>query len=244
MTAKNESEVDERIELSDEDNSCFETIEDKAREALKHNDQGQGCDVVVRAHNREYDLDRNVTDHLIRTDEEWIVVRTWTEVGGGMNLSVKDYGETLHLDVPELDRDQVTDRLCSEALDAIEVNQEVGWPVKLFTSLVRNAEEIAAELVTEWQNGAEHLVRERIYDGIAGWTGRTAWTAHEEEAMYIEAERVATQFLDEHVTCDVSDDVEATIHEICRQALSSAVDDHRDRRAPHLDYAAEVVLTE
>lgn len=244
MTPKDASDVDERIEQSDEDSSRSETMENKAREALTHNDPRQGCDVVIRAHNRDYDLDRNVTDHLIRTDEEWIAVRTWTEVGGRMGLTVKDHGETLHLDVAELDRDRVIDRLCSEALDAVDAHQEVEWPVKPFTALVRNAEEIAAELVTEWQTRAEHVVREQIHNGFAGWTGRTAWSAHEEEAIYIEADRVATQFIDKHVTCDVSEDVEATIQDICKGALSDAVADHRDRRNPHLDYAAEVTLTE
>jgi hypothetical protein len=128
------------------------------------------------------------------------------------------------------------------ALDAIDAHEAVGRPVKPFTTLVRNAVDVTDDLVTRWQTAAEHVVGERLYEGIAGWTGQTAWTAHEGAAIYLESDRATAWFIDEHITGDVSDDVEATIQDIYREALLDAVADHRDHRTPHLDYAAEVVL--
>ncbi len=243
MTRKTASEVGEGTEQGDEKNVALETIEDKAREALNHDHPEKGCDITVRAHNRDYDSDRSVTDHLIRTGEEWIAVRTWAEAGGGSGLAVKDHGETLQTEALELDHDLIADRICSEALDSIDAHEAVGRPVKPFTALVRNVTDATDDLVTRWRTASEHVVKERLYEGIAGWTGHTGWAAREEEAIYIEADKAATRFIDEYVTWDVSDDVEATIHDIYVQALQDAVAVHRGRRTPHLDYAAEVTLT-
>lgn len=244
MTRKTASEVGEGTEQGNEENVALETVEDKAREALKHDHPGKVCDVIVRAHNRDHDSSHSVTDHLIRTGEEWIAVQTWTEVGGGSGVAVKDYGETLQVEALELDRDLIADRIRSEALDAIDTHEAVGRPVKPFTAIVRNDTEVADDLVTRWQTGSEQVVKERLYEGFAGWTGRTAWSAYEDEAIYIEADRATTWFIEEHVTGDVSDDVEATIDDIFVQALHDALGDHRSRRTPHLDYAAEVMLVD
>lgn len=244
MTRKTTSEAGESVEQSDEKNVSLETVEDKAREALKHDYPEKVCDITVRAHNRDHDSERNVTDHLIRTGEEWIAVTTWVEAGGGMGLAVEDHGKTLQLEAPELDGSLIADRICSEALDVIDAHEEIGQPVYPFTALVRNIEEITTDLLARWQVGSETVVKERIYEGLAGWTGHTAWTAHEEEAIYIEADRAVAWFIDEHVTFGVSDDVEAIIHEIYEQALYDAVADYRSRRTPHLEYAAEVALTD
>jgi len=65
---------------------------------------------------------------------------------------------------------------------------------------------------------------------------------HEEAPLYIEAYRAAAWFIDEHVTCDVSDDVEATITTSTLKALYNVVAEHRGRRTPGLEYAAEVVI--
>lgn len=244
MTRKHLPDVDSSGEQSDEYSERFETIEAKAREVLKHDDPGRDCDVTVRAHNRDYDSDRSVTNHLIRTREEWIAVRTWSEAGGGTGLTVTDCGETLEIEVLELDRNCVADRISHEALDAIDSHEAVERPVKPFTALVRYAADVADDLVTEWEIGSDHAVRERLHEGLAGWTGRTAWTAFEEKAIHHEAERAAARFIDEHVRCAVSDDVEATIQDICEEALYDAVAERRDRQTPHMDYAAEVTLTE
>jgi|AntDeeMinimDraft_4_1070355.scaffolds.fasta_scaffold00456_15 hypothetical protein len=242
MTRKTASEVGESTGQGDETSVTLETAEDKAREALKHDHPEKNCNVTVRAHNRDRGSDGNVTDHLIRTGTGWIAVRTWAEAGGKSGLAVKDHGGTLHLEAVGLDHDLIADRLCSEALDAIDAHEAVGRPVKPFTTLVRNAVDVTDDLVTRWQTAAEHVVGERLYEGIAGWTGQTAWTAHEGAAIYLESDRATAWFIDEHITGDVSDDVEATIQDIYREALLDAVADHRDHRTPHLDYAAEVVL--
>lgn len=244
MTRKTAFEVGESTEQGEEKSVPLETAEDKAREALKHDNPEKVCDVTVRAHNRDHDSARNVTDHLIRTGEEWIAVQTWAEAGAGSSLAVKDHGETLQLEALELNHDLIADRICSEALDAIDAHEAIGQPVKPFTVLIRNVADVTDDLVTRWQTASEHVVRERLYDGIAGWTGHTAWSAYEEEAIYIEADRATPWFIDEHVTCDVSDDVEATIHDIYVEALYDAVADHRGHRTPYLDYAAEVTLTD
>ncbi|WP_130500010.1 hypothetical protein [Natrinema hispanicum] len=230
--------------MQDKDSQQFKTVEDKAREALTHDDPVKSCAVTVRAHNRHYDADKGVTHHLIRTEEEWMAIRTWAEDGGDTGIAVNSHGETLTLDVLELNQDCVADRICNEGLDAIDSHDAVARPVEPFTALVRHAEDIAEILVTEWETGADHVVRERLYEGMAGWIGRTAWTAYEEEAMYIEAERATTQFIENHVRCEVSDDVEATIQDISKTALYDAVAEHRGRQTPHLDYAAEVTLTD
>jgi hypothetical protein len=244
MSRNTSSDAGDSVEQSDEKRGGLEAVEDKASEALKHDHPGKSCDVTVRAHNRDHDSTRNVTDHLIRTGEEWIAVRTWTEAGGEGGLAVKDHGETLQLEAADLDNDIIADYIRSEALDAIDCHEAVGRSVKPFTALVRNVEAITDDLVARWQEAAEHVVGERLHEGVAGWTGHTAWTAYEEEALYIEADRATTWFIDEHAPCDVSDDVEATIQDIYRQALSDAIAEHRDRRTPHLDYAAEVTLTD
>lgn len=243
MTRKTASEVGESTDQGNEKNVALETVEEKAREALKYDHPGKDCDVTVRAHNRDHDSSHSVTDHLIRTGEEWIAVQTWAEAGGGNGLAVKDHGETLQVEALELDRDLIADRIC-KALDAIDTHEEVGRPVKPFTALVRNVTDVTEDLVTRWQTGSEHVVTERLYDGIAGWTGHTAWSAYEDEAIYIEADRAATWFIDEHVTGDVSDEIEATIQDIYVEALYDAVGDHRSRQTPHLDYAAEVTLVD
>ena len=85
---------------------------------------------------------------------------------------------------------------------------------------------------------------DRLYQGLAGWTGRTAWTAYEEEGFYLQAEQAATRFVDEHVRKDVNEDVETTIRNICREALYVVVVKHHDRQTPNMQYAAEVTLTE
>ncbi|QLG50646.1 hypothetical protein [Natrinema halophilum] len=242
MTRKTASEADERTEQGDETSVVLETAEDIAREALKHDHPKKPCEVTVRAHNRDRNSDGNVTNHLIRTGELWIAVRTWAEAGGGSGLTVKDHGGTLQLEALELDRDLIADRICSEALDAIDTHEAVGRPVQPFTTIVRNAAEVTDDLVTRWQTAAEHVVGERLHEGIAGWTGRTAWTAYEDAAIYLEADRATTWFIDEHVTGDVSDEVEATIQDIYREALNDAIFEYRGRRTPHLDYAAEVML--
>lgn len=242
MSRNTSSDAGETAEQSDEKRGGFETVEDKASEALKHDHPGKSCDVTVRAHNRDHDSTRNVTDHLIRTGEEWIAVRTWTEAGGEGGLAVIGHGETLHLEAADLDHDIIADRIRSEALDAIDSHETVGRPVKPFTALVRNVEAITDDLVAKWQEAAEHVVGEQLHDGFAGWTGDTAWTAHVDEALYIEADRGTAWFIDEHAPCIVSDDVEVTIHDIYVQALYDAITEHRDRRTPHLEYAAEVTL--
>lgn len=240
MTREHPAEDDE-CTVQGNDSQQFQTVEEKAREALTHDDPMESCAVTVRAHNRDCD-NNGVTHHLIRTEEEWMAIRTWVEAGGDTGITVDSHGETLILDVLELDQDKVADRICTEALDAIDSHDAVGQPVEPFTELVRHAEDVAELLVTEWETGADHVVRERLYEGVAGWIDRTAWTAHEEEAMYIEAERATTQFIKSHARCEVSDDVEATIRDISKEALYEAVAEHRERETPHLDYAAEVTL--
>lgn len=240
MTREHSAEDDD-CTVQDKDRQQFRTIEEKAREAVRHDDPRESCAVTVRAHNRDCD-NNGVTHHLIRTEEEWMAIRTWAEPGGDTGIAVDSHGETLALDVVELDQDCVADRICNEALDAIDSHDAVGRPVEPFTELVRHAEDVAELLVTEWETGADHVVRERLYEGIAGWIDRTAWTAHEEAALSIEAERATTQFIENHIRCEVSDDVEATIRDISKEALFEAVAEHRDRQTPHLDYAAEVTL--
>ncbi|WP_336034323.1 hypothetical protein [Halobacterium yunchengense] len=241
--AREHSTEDDDCTAQENDRQQFQTIVEKAREALTHDDPLESCAVTVRAHNRECD-NNGVTHHLIRTEEEWMAIRTWAEPGGDTGIAVDSHGETLALDVVELDQDQVANRICNEALAAIDSHDAVGRPVEPFTALVRHAEDVAELLVTEWETGADHVVRERLYEGIAGWMDHTAWTAHEEEALSIEAERATTQFIENYVNYDVSDDVEATIRDISKEALYDAVARHRDRQTPHLDYAAEVTLTD
>ena len=243
MTQRHTS-TDGSGDQSDEYSGRFETIEAKAREALRHDDPTTDCDISVRAHNRDYDSDRNVTNHLIRTGEGWIAARTWSEAGGEAGLTVTDYGETLEMEILELDRDCIVDRISHEALEAIDTHEAVGRPVEPLTALVRYAPDVADDLITAWETGADHVVREGLHEGLAGWTGRTAWSAFGDEAIYFEAKEAATQFIDEHVHNDVSDDVGTTIQNICRKALYEAVAEHRDRQTPHMDYAAEVTLTE
>jgi len=225
------------------DGQQFQTVEEKAREALTHDDPLENCAVTVRAHNRDSD-NNGVTHHLIRTEAEWMAIRTWAEAGGETGLTVDSHGETLNLDVLELDQDKVADRICNEALDAIDSHDAVGRSVEPFTELIRYADDVAELLVREWETGADHVIRERLYEGIAGWMDHTAWTAHEEEPLYIEAERATTEFIENHVNCEVSDDVEATIRDISKEALYDAVAEHRDHQTPHLDYAAKVTLTD
>lgn len=124
--------------------------------------------MTVRVHNRDYDSDRGVTDHLMRTGEELISIRTWSDVDGGTGLTVKNTGEHLVLKIPELDQARVVDRLVREALDAIDSHEAVGRPVKPFTTLVRRAASVADDLVGEWKTGADHVVRERLQEGVAG----------------------------------------------------------------------------
>jgi hypothetical protein len=244
MTRNHSPDGDDSDDQSEGYSERFETIEAKAREALKHDDPRTDCDVTVRAHNRDYDSDRSVTNHLIRTAEGWIAVRTWSEAGGGTGLTVTDHGTTLEIETLELDRDRVADRISNEALDAIDSHEAVGRPVEPFTELVRYAADVAADLITAWETGADHVVRERLHEGLAGWTGHTAWTAFEDEAIYVEAEQAATRFIDGHVHNNVSDYVETTIQGICVEALFDAVAEHRDRQTPQMNYAAEVTLIE
>jgi len=126
MTRNHSPDGDDSDDQSEGYSERFETIEAKAREALKHDDPRTDCDVTVRAHNRDYDSDRSVTNHLIRTAEGWIAVRTWSEAGGGTGLTVTDHGTTLEIETLELDRDRVADRISNEALDAIDSHEAVG----------------------------------------------------------------------------------------------------------------------
>ncbi|WP_152422872.1 hypothetical protein [Halorubrum kocurii] len=229
---------------SDEYSGRFETIEAKAKEALRHDDPIMDCNISVSAHNRDYDSDRNVANHLIRAGEEWIAVRTWSEPSDEARLTVTDYGETLETEVLELAEDHVAERIANGALDAIDSHETVGRPVKPFTTLVRYAPDVADDLITAWETAADRVVRERLYQGLAGWTGRTAWTAYEEEGFYFQAEQAATQFVDEHVRKDVNEDVQTTIRNICREALYVVIVQHRDPQTPNMQYAAEVTLTD
>lgn len=244
MTRKTSSEADDSTEQSDKEGVPLNTAEEKAREVLKHNHREKDCDVTVRTHNSDHDSDCNVTDHLIQTDDEWIAFRTWSEIGGGTGIAVKDHGETLRLEAPELDRNLIADRVRGKALDAIDANGEAGRPVKPFTALIRNASDVADDLDARWQDGSEIVVGDRIYEGLAGWTGHTAWVAHEDEAIHVETDRAVSWFSDEHASCDVGDDVEATIQKIFIESLYDAISKQRSRRNPHMQYAAEVTLTD
>lgn len=239
---QNHKLTDDSNGQSDQYSKQFETIEDKAREAVKHGNPGAGCDVSVRAHNRDYDPDRGLTEHLIRTDDEWIAVQTWSPVDDEDPLKVRDTGEHLVLETPDLARKRVFNQLVTGALDAIDDRGGAEQPVKPFTTLIRNGADVAENLITEWEAEAERVVRKRLHEGVAGWTGRTAWTSLEQEAIYVEAERVATQFISEHVDSDVSDAVAATIRDVCEAALFDGVDDQRSSQTPQMDYAAEVIL--
>ena len=236
--------TDGNSEQSDEYSDRFETIEAKAREALKHDDPMTDSDVTVRIHNRDYDSDRKVTNHLIRTNQEWIAVRTWSVAGGEVGLTVTDYGETLEIEVLELTGDRVAERITNKAINASAGHETARRPVEPFTALVRQASNVADNLITAWETAADHVVREQLYQGIVGWTGRTAWTACGEEAICLQAEQAATQFIDEHVRKDVNEDVQTTIRNICREALYDVVAKHRDPQIPDMQYAAEVTLTE
>ncbi|MFP8955050.1 hypothetical protein ACLI4Z_19140 [Natrialbaceae archaeon A-arb3/5] len=241
MIRKTASEVGKGTEQGNAKNVALETAEDKAREALKHDHPEKGFDVTILAHNRDYNSDRNVTDHLIRTGEEWIAVRTWAEAGGGSGLAIKDHGEALQLKAPELDHDLIADRICSEALDAIDTHEAVGRPIEPFTALIRNVADVTDDLVTRWQTASEYVVTERLRRDC--WVDRTHRVDRARRGSHLHRrDRAATRFIDEHVTGNVSDDVEATIHDICVQALYDVIGDHRSRRTPHLEYAAEVVL--
>lgn len=244
MTQKVSLEDNGSTDQNDNKSVRFTTVEDKAKEVLKHDHSEKSCAVTVRVHNRDHDSDRNVTDHLIQTSEEWISFSTWREAGGGTGIAVKDDGKTLQIEVVELDKDVIADRICSEALDVIDAHEETEQPVQPFTALVRNVRTVTDDLVDRWQNTAEHVVSERINEGIAGWNGHIAWDAHGDNAIFLEADRTISWFIDEHVTYNVSDDVEATIHHIFVQSLYDAIADYRGRRTPHLDYAAEVTLTD
>lgn len=239
---RNQTLTDDSSEQQYEYSERFETIEAKAREALKHDDPETDCDVPVRAHNEEYDSGRGVTNHLIRTDEEWIAVRTRSDSGRGTEVTVTDHGETLELAAPELSRNRVAGRIAGQALDAIDGHETAGRPVRPFTTLVRCDEELAADLVAEWEAGAEQVVGERLHEGLAGWTGDTAWVAYEGEAINHEAKRVAARFIERDVGRDVSDAVEATIRDICRAALFVAASRQCEGRAPDTGYVAEVIL--
>jgi hypothetical protein len=239
---RNHTPTDDSGEQQYEYSERFETIGAKAREVLKHDDPGTDCDVSVQVHNQEHDSGTGVTNHLIRTDEEWIAVRTRSESGGGTEVTVTDHGETLELVAPELSRNRIAGRIAGQALDAIDSHETAGRPVQPFTTLVRCDEEIAADLVAEWESGAEQVVGERLHKGLARWTGDTAWVAYRDEAINHEAKCVAARFIKRDVGRDVSDDVEATIRDICRTALLDAASQHRDGRAPHMNYVAEVIL--
>lgn len=242
MRRNTSSEAGDRAEQGGEKSDGLETVEDKAREALKHDQPGKNCDVTVRAHNRDHDAYRSVTEHLFRTGEEWIAVRTWTEDGGGLGLAVRDYGETLQLEAVGLDHDIIADHIRSEAVDAVDSREAVGRPVKPFIALGRNVEAVTKDLVARWRFSAECVVEERLHRGFAGWTGQIAWIECEGEDLYMEAGRAAAEFIDEQVTCDVSDDVKSAIQDIYVQALYDAIAEHHDYRTPRLEFAAEVAL--
>ncbi|ELZ48809.1 hypothetical protein C464_05335 [Halorubrum coriense DSM 10284] len=148
------------------------------------------------------------------------------------------------MEILELSGDYVAERITHKALDAIDCHETVGRPVKPFTTLVQYNSEVADNLITAWETAADHVVRERLYEGLAGWTGRTAWTVYGEEEIYLQAEQVATQFIDEHVHNEVNEDVETAIRDICREALYDEVATHRDRQTACMEYGAEVTLTE
>lgn len=242
MTQKDNPEVDGRTERSGEGNSCFDTIEDKAREALKHSDPEQACDFDVQVHIREYDSDRDVTEHLIQVNHEWIAVQTWPEASGTTGVTVTETGKRLGTDALELDQNRVAVHICREALNVIDAHNEVEQSAEPYHTLVRFAGDIAEGLASRWRSAAKTSVRLDILNGDARWTGGTAWTTHQ-NAISTPADEVSSVLIDDYMTCDVSDDVEATIQEICEQALFEAVVDCFGCRTESIGYAAEVILS-
>lgn len=200
--------------------------------------------VTVQVYNRDHDATRNRTDHLIQTTNEWIAFRTWRKAPSETGITVKDHGETLHLEPVELDQNIIADHIRSEALDAINAHDQDGHPVPTFNALVRNSDEVAEELIAHWQHRLDYILNEQIREGLAGWTGSIAWTAHDDEAISIEADRVMEWFIDEHGGSGGTQPVKSEIQQILKQALDDAVAAHRDYRTPHLEYAAEVTLTD
>jgi hypothetical protein len=242
MARKNNSEVDESTGRGGENSSCPDVIIDKAREVLEYDNPEQASDSVVRAHNQGHDCVQGERNHLIRTDTEWIAIRTWRGTDGETGLAVEDYGDTLDLEWLKFDLDSAEDQLRSEAHDALDKHETSEDSVEPLTTLIQHAEEVTRDLVSEWGVSAEMSVRPSLTAGVAGWTGRVAWTDELDQAIYDNAHAVARRFISEQVTCDVNDDVEGAIHRICVQVLSDAVDQHRDGQTRSLTYAAEVTL--
>jgi len=244
MTRNNHSAIDDSTAQQEENEVRLETVEDKALEALKHDHPDKDCAVTVRVHNKDHDSDRNVTDHLIQTSEEWIAFSTWCEAPGETGIAIEDHGNDLQLTGVDLNQDVIANRILDEALAAIDTHEEVGRPVTPFTTLIRNVSDVTEDITTRWQEGSEYVVGERIHEGFAGWTGHIAWTAHEDEACYVEADRATTRFIDEHLNGEETNDIETTIEEILRQSLYDGIAEFRRRRTPHVDYAAKVTLTD
>lgn len=242
MMRANNSEIDKSTGRGGENSSCPDVIIDKAREVVKYNNPEQASDSVVRAHNQGHDWTQGETHHLIRTDTEWIAIRTWNDTDTGTGLTVKDYGETLDLEWLKFNLNSAKDQLRSEARDAIDKHETSEHSVEPLTTLVQHAEEVTRDLVAEWGVSAEMSVRSSLTAGVARWTGRIAWTDALDQAIYDNADAVATRFINNHVTCDVNADVETTIHRICEQVLCDAVDQHRGGQTRSLTYAAEVTL--
>lgn len=241
MTREYSPDGDDSGDQRDEYSVQFETIEAKAREALKHDDPEQSCDVNVLAHNRVYDSKRDVTTHLINTWEEWIAVRTWSEASGETGLRVTDNGKNLITDPLELDRNRVAVYICREAINLIDDRSEDERSVEPFTTLVQFAGGVTDGLVGRWQERADSSVKREVEAGNAEWVGSTAWTT-DEDAVSVPADKVTTILTDEYTECDVSNDAAGTIRNICEQALLIAVTDHCDCRSKEPSYAAKIAL--
>ena len=107
---------------------------------------------------------------------------------------------------------------------------------------MRHDEAVTRDLVSEWGPSAESLLRAFLTEGMAGWTGRVAWTDEHVQGICDCVYRVTTRFIDEHVTCDVTDDVKTAIQRICERVLFKALDEHQDRQTRDLIHGAEVEL--
>lgn len=185
--------------------------------------------------NRTRDSTNNVTYKLARIEDTdlWVSYSSSQTGPSEVATSIKGIGR-LSTSGVELDTDVIADALREKAEDRQETGDDRTETDDKIQAVADHADELAEVLADEWAHGAEIVVDEAIYDGMAAVSGRKAWSGHVEEALYYEVE-------DGLRTVGLEEDDHGIVADVAKQSLYAGVQELRDRwLKPHLEYEVEL----
>lgn len=185
---------------------------------------------------RTYDSANSRTNYLakVANSDIWVAYRTWQTGPSETSFSIKGVGR-LSVSGVSLDTERMAEDIRKSASrDIRDDKDEWDETDKKLSELVKNADEVAEILGSEWQEGSEQVVYDSILDGVAGVSETTAWVSHVEEAFHHESNWAIKD-------AGLENDQHDLVREHVRETLSVASSRYRGRwLKPHLEYVVNL----